>query len=119
MKYVRVNKISVGEAIHTYGIDYGGPIYCHSTCGDNVVIRKPAYTVWESRGQYGTDPARVMVGTLFHSKESGSLWVSFFWEKETGRQWRTVMAEAEKVAIDKTGEIPAWGVRLKYSEFPF
>lgn len=94
--------------IGTHGIDYGGPVYILHFVGNNLILRKPAYTVWESRGQTGTDPARLMIGTLFKDKD-GNHWLAFFWEKETGKAWRAVRAEAYEIASTKEGKLPKWG----------
>ena len=106
----------VGGVIKPTSVDFGGKLYLAYQCngfnivsnGFNIVIRKPAYTVWESRAQYGTDPARLMVGTLFTDGDRNT-WVRLFWEKDTGRKWRSVMSEAIRVASTEKADLPKWG----------
>lgn len=100
----------IGGIVEPTSVDFGGKLYLAYQYieGFNIVIRKPAYTVWESRAQYGTDPARLMVGTLFVDSDRNT-WAKLFWQKETGRKWRDVMSEAIKVASTQKAELPAWG----------
>lgn len=101
----------IGDVIEPTSVDFGGKIYLvyQYIEGFNIVIRKPAYTVWESRAQYGTDPACLMVGTLFFDKEHKTC-VKLFWRKETGRKWRDVLCEAIEVASTQRAELPKWGI---------
>ena len=99
----------IGDVVEPTSVDFGGKLYLAYQCnGFNIVIRKPAYTVWESRAQYGTDPARLMVGTLFTDGDRNT-WVRLFWEKDTGRKWRSVMSEAIRVASTEKADLPKWG----------
>ena len=97
--------------VDTIGVDYGGPVYIAHYVGDNLILRKPAYTVWASRGEKETDPARLMIGTLFKDKD-GNHWLALFWQNVTGKAWRAVMAEAYEIASTAKGELPKWGIPI-------
>ena|SRR3990167_5876830 len=117
LKYIRLKlPTPPNTVVETRGINFGGPVSIVDWIGDNLVLHKPAYTVWTSRGETGTDPAVLMVCTLFEDNE-GETWGSFFFEKETSRYWRTVQEEAKAVAAAGRGDLPKWGIALTRNIF--
>lgn len=107
IKYLRI--LRTEPHLEFAGVDYGGPLHVLREVGANLVINKPAYTVWKSRGEVGTDPARVMIGTRFMDKE-GHTWVTLFYEQETGRAWRQARANAFARAAVEVADLPKWGI---------
>jgi len=109
--YFGIKRLTLDEPLVTPGYDFGGPIRIIAKVGTNVVIHKPSYTVWFSRGSRTTDPARYLVGTVFINtlRPDRPLWVAIFQEVPSGRHWRQARSEAMSVATTKSAVLPPWG----------